>query len=65
MYKVLMAHHLRQLPCRRPVHVLDHVEVGREENVKVPLVDLLRLARNGLTEYQPTNGVDTVTGRLM
>ena len=40
-----MAHHLCQLPCRRPVYVFDHVEVRREEYVKVSLVDLLSLEK--------------------
>lgn len=36
--KVLLAAHPRQLPSDRAIHILHELEVGREEDVKIPLV---------------------------
>ena len=35
-----MGHDLRKLPCDGTVHILDNVEIGREEDIKVALLDL-------------------------
>ena len=39
--KILVAHDLRQLSGDCTVDILDDVKVGREEDIKVSLVDLL------------------------
>lgn len=43
--KILVTHDLRQLPRGGPVHILNHVEISREENVEIALVDLFSLEK--------------------
>lgn len=40
LHELLMVRHKRQFPRDGAIQVLDHVEVGRKEDVKVALVDL-------------------------
>lgn len=67
-----MAHDLRQLAGDCTIDVLDDVEVGREEDIKIALVDLVLSAailfRKGASkssEEELTKGVETGTVRLM
>lgn len=43
MDEIFVAHDLRQFPSNGTVDVLDDVEVGGKEDVKVALVDLISL----------------------
>lgn len=40
VHELLMARNLRQLPGNSTIHILDNIEVCREENIEVALVDL-------------------------
>lgn len=40
VHELLVARDLRQLPGNSTIHILDDIEVRREENIEVALVDL-------------------------
>lgn len=40
MHELLVARDLRQLPSNSTIHILDNIEVRREEDIEVALVDL-------------------------
>lgn len=69
MDEIFVAHDLRQFPSNGTVDVLDDIEVGWKEDVKVALVDLILLISCSPSKKRKwekhTNGVDTGTVRLM